>query len=273
MTYRHDITTFVLKSNIGECYEKSYAMHPFKSFRPSYNSQDILQQLLCFLPLLHARKATRFNNAVHPYSLQLTTSISVASWLSFRKLPILLTFVFCAFPLAPCLGFSSERMQRCSWQWQPSSLGWSETLTTSSTNSSIFFPSLTCHEQISILVIRWSKDSRKSMRTHCYWPERKRLELKPKHLRTNWGKNDGPQNVHGKDHDNAMRMAQRAYLWTFVNTEMWLSAHACPTTIPVIVALKFVLMPRLKEIIESFGEAASFQENSGNVINSFFSNI
>jgi len=24
---------------------------------------------------------------------------------------------------------------------------------------------------------------------------------------------DGPQNVHGKDHDNAMRMAQRAYLW------------------------------------------------------------
>lgn len=136
-----------------------------------------------------------------------------------------------------------------------------------------FFPSVTCHEQISILVIRWSKDSRKSMRTHCYWPERKRLELKPKHLRTNWGKNDGPQNVHGKDHDNAMRMAQRAYLWTFVNTEMWLSAHACPTTIPVIVALKFVLMPRLKEIIESFGEAASFQENSGNVINSFFSNI
>jgi len=24
---------------------------------------------------------------------------------------------------------------------------------------------------------------------------------------------DGPQNVHGKDHDNAKRMAQRAYLW------------------------------------------------------------
>ena len=35
------------------------------------------------------------------------------------------------------------------------------------------------------------------------------------------------------------------------------------------LSLKFVLMPRLKEIIESFGEAGPFQEISGNVINSF----